>query len=298
MTCEQRDAETPGQARTTPTRTCQPAAGANCAGINRAEPADAAWKQMLARTAEAAIRTVKRPKFLMPDDTPGTLRKVRAGKRDRRVGQRAGMSPERRVRVSAAAWCLDGRGVGFGADRDAQMAHRWCFASNGTYCRRSECGPTFPNRQVPEIDTSAHRQLDCTGEPSGPGTGEAQRTTSGHGGELRADRCPARSVCKDGVRGSHLAAHSRRLHRPARLPSQREPVRAGELRVPLPERLSRLADRSLSRTNVTVAVMSPRSPGPVCANVTRGPAPCLSCHRLPRNRFGPTVSVTLQPLRD
>jgi hypothetical protein len=44
-------------------------AGANCAGLNRAEPADAVWKQVLVRAAEAASRTRKRPKILMPNST-------------------------------------------------------------------------------------------------------------------------------------------------------------------------------------------------------------------------------------
>lgn len=69
MTCEQRQAETPGQARTTPACTRQPEAGAKCAGLNRAEPADAVWKQMLVKAAEAASRTEKRPKILMPNST-------------------------------------------------------------------------------------------------------------------------------------------------------------------------------------------------------------------------------------
>src|SRR3954468_15956909 len=76
VTCEQRQAETPGQARTTPTRTCQPEARANCAGLNRTDPADDVWMQMLVRAAEAASRTRRRAKFLMPNSTRKMPREV------------------------------------------------------------------------------------------------------------------------------------------------------------------------------------------------------------------------------
>jgi hypothetical protein len=42
MTCEQRDAETPGQAWTLPVRTCQPTTGSNRAGSSRGVVVDAA----------------------------------------------------------------------------------------------------------------------------------------------------------------------------------------------------------------------------------------------------------------
>src|SRR3954451_11504994 len=78
VTCEQRQAETPGQARTTPARTCQPEAGANCAGLKRTDPAEAVWKHVLVRAAEAASRTRRRrAKILMPTVTRKMPREVR-----------------------------------------------------------------------------------------------------------------------------------------------------------------------------------------------------------------------------
>src|SRR3954447_7730405 len=75
VTCEQRQAETPGQARTPPAWTCQPEAGANCAGLTRTDPADAVWKQMLVRAAEAS-RTRRRAKILMANSTRKLPREV------------------------------------------------------------------------------------------------------------------------------------------------------------------------------------------------------------------------------
>src|SRR5689334_1724004 len=82
-TCEQRQAETPGQARTIPARTCQPAAGVNRAALNRPVVPDAVWKQMLARATEAASRMRKRPTILMTNSTrtmPGEVRGERDGR--------------------------------------------------------------------------------------------------------------------------------------------------------------------------------------------------------------------------
>src|SRR3954471_12733714 len=76
VTCEQRRAETPGQAWTTPTRTCQPEARANCAGLKRTDPAEAVWKQVLVRAAEAASRTRRRARILMANSTRKMPREV------------------------------------------------------------------------------------------------------------------------------------------------------------------------------------------------------------------------------
>lgn len=76
VTCEQREAETPGHACAVPVRRCQPAAGANCAGFRRGVPADAVRKSTLARTTEPATKAVMRAKRLMPNVTLEVLPKV------------------------------------------------------------------------------------------------------------------------------------------------------------------------------------------------------------------------------
>src|SRR6185295_16882361 len=70
VTCEQRDAETPGQACTVPLRRCQPTAGSNCAASRRAGTADAACECCTeTRQAETSAKPAMRGERLMFDST-------------------------------------------------------------------------------------------------------------------------------------------------------------------------------------------------------------------------------------
>lgn len=70
MTCEQRDAETPGQACTVPLRRCHPAAGSSCAGSRRAVTADAACECCTeTRQAETSAKPAISGERLMLDST-------------------------------------------------------------------------------------------------------------------------------------------------------------------------------------------------------------------------------------
>jgi hypothetical protein len=74
VTCEQRDAETPGQACPVPLRTCQPIAGSNCAGSSRGVAADVACDCCRETTqAETSAKPAMSGKRLMLDDTFGTV---------------------------------------------------------------------------------------------------------------------------------------------------------------------------------------------------------------------------------
>jgi hypothetical protein len=78
VTDEQRDTETPGQARTLPLLTCQPTAGTNCAGSKRCTTADAASKRCMdTREADiAATTTAMSNERLMLNGTFGSIGSV------------------------------------------------------------------------------------------------------------------------------------------------------------------------------------------------------------------------------
>jgi hypothetical protein len=115
------------------------------------------------------------------------------------------------------------------------------------------CAPQMPlchsclttdgrNASPPAADRKRHRVREHSRASARAGEGEAARCLR----DARHGRSRARTGSKIRMRAARLATHRGRLHQPARLRPQRQPVPARGFRRPLPRRLPRLAGRALS----------------------------------------------------